>query len=249
MTKFLSTVFSWIIAPDNWLIALLIWRLIAKSPVVRKRLNISLLILIVVFGNDFLYNKVVTAWQPKPVTIAEGVSYDAGIVLGGISSFDKYKRGYMNTASDRFIETCVLYKTGKIKKIIVSGGSNHKGGPKDARFQYQKMVELGIPPADIIVEDSSTNTFENASFSKAKLETLKLTPPFVLITSAMHVRRAEMVFKKAGLPVIPYPADYRVFEKKFGFTDYFVPHLGTVFGWGGFLKESVGLMGISLLKG
>lgn len=248
MYTFLSKLAYIFIAPENWIIALLIWVFITKSRVAKKRLTICIILLILIFGNDFIYTRLVHAWQPKSVTLAEGVSYEAGIVLGRSASFDKFDRGYFNGSSDRFIEACILYKTQKIKRIIISGGSNGPDQPKDADFQYRKMLELGIPAQDIIVEDSSANTFENAAFTKLKIDSLHIKPPFVLITSAMHIPRAARVFTKAGVPVVPFPCAYMVIEKRHHFADYIVPGVGTILSWSSFFKEVAGVIGYKLFN-
>ena len=248
MHRFISSIISICIAPENWLILLLILLFFIKFARGKKRIAIAIVVLLLIFGNSVLFNKMVMQWQPKLVVLPSTAVYDAGIVLGGSSSFDKYNNGYLNSSADRLVEICALYNTGKIKRIIVSGGSNHRNGPKDAQFQYKKMLELGIPAADIIVEDSSTNTAENAAFTKIKVDFLKLRPPFVLVTSAMHIPRATQVFTKAGLAVVPFPCDFKVFAKDFSFTDYFIPSLNTLFSWGSFLKEVIGVAGYKLLK-
>lgn len=248
MYNIISKVAYVFIAPENWIIALLILIFISKSQPVKKRLTVAIVLIIIIFGNEFIYKKLVVAWQPKPVVLAPQVTYAAGIVLGGISSFDKEGRGYFNSAADRFIEICILYKTQKIRKIVISGGSNSPNQPKDADFQFRKMVELGIPANDIIVEDSSTSTFENAAFSKRKINPLGLQPPYVLVTSSMHMPRAEMVFTKAGIQIVPYPCNYSVFDSKMDTEDYFIPKLSTLFSWSSFLKEVVGIIGYRLFK-
>lgn len=237
-----------LIAPENWITALIIWMILSTSKTVKKRLTVTIILLIFIFGNEFIYMTLVNAWQPKPVTLGNGVSYEAGIVLGGSSNFDKNGRGYFNGTSDRFIQICILYKTQKIKKIIISGGSNASNQPKDADFQYKKMLELGIPGNDIIVEDSSQSTFENAAFTKIKINSLHLKPPFVLVTSAMHIPRAERVFIAAGLPVIPFPCNYNVLESHLSFSDYFIPKAGTLLSWNIFLKEVVGIIGYKVFN-
>jgi uncharacterized SAM-binding protein YcdF (DUF218 family) len=248
MFYFISKLAYIFIAPENWILALLVWRFLSKSIKVKRRLAITIAVLVMLFGNEFIYNRLVNSWQPKPVTLTNDISYEAGIVLGGIASFDKYGNGFFNTSSDRFIESCILYKTNRIKKIIISGGSNAKGQPRDADFQYKKMLALGIPANDIIVEDSSRTTFENAAFTKKKIDSAKLKPPFVLITSAMHIPRAERVFTKAGIAVIPYPADYHVIENRLDWSDYIIPNFGTLFSWNSFLKEVVGIMGYKMFN-
>lgn len=248
MSNYISKIVYLLIAPENWIIALLIWLLLSKSAIVKKRLTVVIMLLIMFFGNQFIYIKLVNAWQPKPVTLGHDQPYEAGILLGGSSSFDKYGRGYFNMSADRFIQTCLLYKTNKIKRIIISGGSNGPNQPKDADFQHKKMVELGIPANDITVEDSSTSTFENAAFTKVKIDSLHLQPPFVLITSAMHIPRAQRVFEKAGLSVVPFPCNYYVLENKLEPSDYIIPRVGTVFSWSSYLKEVVGFAAYKMFK-
>jgi uncharacterized SAM-binding protein YcdF (DUF218 family) len=248
MYNLISKIAYVLIAPENWIIGLLVWLLVVKSKVVKKRLAAAIIVLIVIFGNEFIYRKLVGAWQPQPVTLQNEVLYEAGIVLGGSTSFDKYGRGYFNASSDRFIEICILYKTKKIKKIIISGGSNAVNQPKDADFQYTKMIALGIPARDIIVENASRNTFENAAFTKGKIDSACLHPPFVLVTSAMHIPRAERVFTKAGIPVIAFPCNYNVIDNKLDFPAYFIPSISTLLSWNSFLKEVVGIVGYKLFK-
>ena len=222
---------------------MLIWRFFSKSPPVRKRLNIILVALIMFFGNAVIFTKLVIAWQPKPVQLPAGKSYEAGILLGGAGSFDRYGNGFLNNASDRFAETAILYKTGKIKRIIISGGNVFKGRPKEADFVYRKFIDLGIPAQDLIAENRSQTTFENAVFTKKIVDSLKLGPPFILVTSAMHVPRAQRVFAKAGLPVIAFPCAYQVLDKRFSFYNYIIPQVGIIDLWSNFLKEIVGVIG------
>ena len=45
--------------------------------------------------------------------------------------------------------------------------------------------------------------------TKNNLSLLKAKPPIVLVTSASHMRRAEAVFSKTGLEVIPVGSDFK----------------------------------------
>lgn len=236
------------ITPANWIIALLVWRFVAKSAVVKKRLTIVIIALVLFFGNEVIYSKLVNAWQAKPVQLPKNVTYEAGILLGGLGSFDKYGNGFLNSSCDRLVEICALYHGRKIKKIVISGGSVYKNRPKEAPFLFKKITELGIPANDIIIEKNSRTTFENAAYTKLILDSIKLPPPYVLVTSAMHVPRAKRVFAKAGLQVVPYPSDYRVLETRFVFFDYIIPSINTIDSWASFLKEVVGIMGYKLFN-
>ncbi len=240
-----SKITYFFIAPSNWLTALLIWRFFTKSKVLKKRLSIVIIAFVLFFGNEFIYTKLATAWQAEPVQLPEG-NYEAGILLGGLSSFDKYGKGFLNAATDRLVEISILYKAKKIKKIIISGGSVYKDRPREADFLHKELLLLGIPGQDIIIENRSRTTFENAMYTKKIIDTLKLRPPFVLVTSAMHVPRAEKAFTKAGLAVITFPSDYHVLNKKFDIDDYLIPKLNIINDWTSFLKEIIGIVGYKL---
>jgi len=70
------------------------------------------------------------------------------------------------------------------------------------------------------------------------LDSAKLKPPYLLVTSAFHMRRSLMIFKKAGMDVIPYPANYIV-RRKAVISDL-VPSAEPLFYWTFYIKEVVG---------
>lgn len=248
MFFFISKIAYFFISPLNWITALIIWRFFAKSPSRKKRIIYIIIALVLFFGNEVIYTKSVIAWQAKPVKVNQLGNYEAGILLGGLSSFDKYGNGFLNASTDRLVEISILYKLQKIKKIIISGGSVYKNRPKEANFLYKELLLLGIPATDLIIENQSRTTFENALYTKKIVENLNIKPPFVLVTSAMHIPRAEKVFAKAGLPVVAFPSDYHVLDKKFDIDDYIIPNLGVIGDWTGFLKEVIGIIGYRIFN-
>lgn len=241
MFFFLSKILFFLLVPLNWIIALVILRFVVKNPILKKRLSIATIVLLFFFGNDFILNKLVRAWQTEPVEIGQFGNYSAGIVLGGYESFDRKGKGYLNYASDRFIQTLALYKQGKIKKIVVSGSKVVDGKVEISDYVKQQFILCGVAPADIILENLSKNTFENSRFSKRLLDSAGLQPPFVLITSAMHDPRARKVFQKAGVEVVSFPCNFQFFDKRFSFDEYFFPKAIVLDQWTYFLKEIVGI--------
>lgn len=243
-----SKVINFFLAPLNWILILFIWSFFAKSAPLKKRLATAMIVLILLFGNEVIYTKSVLAWQPKVVQLGDNSNYEAGILLGGLSSFDKNKNGYLNNAADRLVEICILYKTKKIKKIILSGGSNYADRPKEADFLFKKLLLLGVPAGDLIAENRSRTTFENATYTKKIIDSMQLKPPFVLVTSAIHCPRAQRVFEKAGMNVIAFPSDFHVFNKRFKFLDYIIPEVNIINDWAPFLKEVIGIAGYKMLN-
>jgi uncharacterized SAM-binding protein YcdF (DUF218 family) len=66
------------------------------------------------------------------------------------------------------------------------------------------IVGQGVPAAAITVEGNSHTTRENALFTAALLR--NVPGPYLLLTSDIHIWRAQRAFRKAGLTVIPRPA-------------------------------------------
>jgi uncharacterized SAM-binding protein YcdF (DUF218 family) len=96
--------------------------------------------------------------------------------------------------------------------IMVSGGNNLTEG--DTRSKAEAMADAlredFVTPVRWI-EGASKNTLENALFS-ARILRMDGVSRILLITDAMHMPRAKMVFSKAGLDVIAAPTMFFGFE-------------------------------------
>ena len=62
--------------------------------------------------------------------------------------------------------------------------------PPLGQMMKDLLVELGVPPEQIIVEDRSTSTYENAVECRQLLVERQMTR-IVLVTDALHMRRAS----------------------------------------------------------
>jgi uncharacterized SAM-binding protein YcdF (DUF218 family) len=69
------------------------------------------------------------------------------------------------------------------------------------------LVQLGVPADQAFSEDSSANTWENATHIKRMLQGKGISR-VVLVTTAMHMPRARWCFEHQGLVVIAAPTDY-----------------------------------------
>jgi uncharacterized SAM-binding protein YcdF (DUF218 family) len=91
--------------------------------------------------------------------------------------------------------------------LILSGGSGEIAdhGVREADAMAALAERLGIPRKDIIIENASRNTQENAR------ETRKLVAgrTIILVTSAFHLKRSAAMFAAQGFEVIPAPVGYR----------------------------------------
>lgn len=239
----LSKILFFLLVPFWWVVILLTWRLLSKNQKTKKRLLVLAIIILVIFTNPFLYRITIMFWQPDPKQLSADQKFDAGIILGGLSGYDKNGMGHFGGNADRFIQTANLYHRGIIKKIIVSGGTGKlsQNEPPEAPFLRQEFIFNGIPDSNIIIENRSRNTSENAIFSKRISDSLGLKPSFVLITSAMHMRRSASVFKKVGFDCISFPCDYKVTPQKISLDGTIIPNVALLMHWSDPLKEMVGL--------
>lgn len=104
--------------------------------------------------------------------------------------------------------------------VIMSGGSVFKERKPEAPIVKRFLIDLGVPENRIFLEDKSRDTIENAKYTKKVLEKIKSKKP-VLVTSAFHMRRSVMSFEKAGLQVVPFPANFKTWaNRKYMWEDY-----------------------------
>ena len=118
-------------------------------------------------------------------------------------------------AQNRLNEGIKHYKVLEDAKLIVSG---YGGYDKNSHAFMQQIMAmaLGVPRKDILRSEKARDTREEALYLKKTLEGKK----FILVTSASHMKRAMLLFQKAGLDPIAAPTNHLAFETK-GFKSYF----------------------------
>ena len=67
-------------------------------------------------------------------------------------------------------------------------------------------VSPGINPESILMETQSKDTAEQA----VNIRKIVGNAPFIMVTSASHMKRAVGMFRRQGLQPIPAPTDYWV---------------------------------------
>ncbi|HEY1872675.1 MAG TPA: YdcF family protein [Chitinophagaceae bacterium] len=242
----LGKLFLLLLRPLTWIVIIFLIGIVSKNPARKKRLVLAAFILLLFFSNPFFFRLLAKGYEKKAVILAQNERYQAGILLGGFVSYNiKKDKAYFSEASDRFIETALLYKTGHISKVIVSAGNGYvvKHNFQEASFAKDRLVELGITAQDIFTDGLSRNTYQNAVNTKQICDSLHLTGPFLLISSAMHLPRAEALFARQKLNVRSYPCDFITENIANNFwEDYLVPSSNTLYYWDNFIKEVSGLL-------
>jgi uncharacterized SAM-binding protein YcdF (DUF218 family) len=138
---------------------------------------------------------------------------DAILVLGGgiRPALPPRERPELAEAGDRVLHAARLFHAGKAEIVVVSGGRLpwDAPGPPEAQGMKDVLVELGVPPDVIVREERSTSTHENCVFAKELLDA-RGARDVLLVTSALHMRRAFATCRATGLAVRAAPTDFQL---------------------------------------
>ncbi|TGL07153.1 YdcF family protein [Leptospira bouyouniensis] len=182
-------------------------------------------------SSSFVANTLVTGLEKDfpPVPIESSPKADVAIVLGGmIQTISSVKaRPELTDSADRITDAIRLYKAGKIKKILFTGGSGLLLADefREADLAKSLFIGLGVKEEDIILENNSRNTYENAVETKKIIEKHNFKS-YILITSAFHMKRSAGCFQKQNLDVFPFPTDYRSIQMESGAFELYLPSAG-----------------------
>jgi len=103
----------------------------------------------------------------------------------------------------RSFEAIRLYTLLDNAKIITSGYPG-RDDVSEAVKSAHKLVELGIPKEDILMQSEPKDTQEEAM----SIKKIVGNEQFILVTAAYHMPRAMELFKKEGLNPIVAPTNY-----------------------------------------
>jgi uncharacterized SAM-binding protein YcdF (DUF218 family) len=250
MTFIASKLFWAVMAPGNLLVLLLLAGVLWLARSGRRRglrlVGIVALVLLTIAVMPFGQWLAVPLEARFPVpSLPEHV--DGIIVLGGgvdARASRAHGQTALNDAGDRIVEAAVLARQHPEARLVLSGGEGTMlaYGEQEAAFERALLIELGVPPERIVLEDRSRNTYENAVFSR---EVAKPGPgeAWLLVTSAAHMPRAVGCFRHAGWQIVPYPVDFR--SNPSPSVDFALSkHLGLI---DSVTKEWVGLVAYRLL--
>jgi uncharacterized SAM-binding protein YcdF (DUF218 family) len=212
----------------------------------KKRLWFTLLILYL-FSNSFVLDECMRLWEYNSKDYVEyDKVYDYGVVLGGYSWYDyRMAKPQFMRSSDRLWQSLRLLNQGRIKKLLISGGSGSIEMPFDKEAVHVKdfLIQMGVPKEKIIIENESKNTYENALFTRKIVDSLSTGKDILLITSAFHMKRSIAIFKKLNYEsVTPYCTDRYSGGRKFVFDHCFIPDISALSGFNLLFHEILGYL-------
>lgn len=122
--------------------------------------------------------------------------------------------------ADRFFGGMELFQAGKAPLLVFTGGRlpwepNTVRPEGDILAEY--ATDLGVPAAGVVTTGAVATTAEEAVAVAALLSARRTrpgeppkAPRILLVTSAFHMARAQRLFARAGMEVIPFPVDFQV---------------------------------------
>ncbi|MFD2036904.1 YdcF family protein [Belliella marina] len=248
MFFYLSQFLSILLMPLSICLVLILYGFIRLKKNKGNGILISGILFLLLFSNQFLSNLAMNTWEPEFKELTSLPKYEIGIVLTGVTNLNKTTndRTFFNKGADRATHAVQLYKLGKIKKILITGGQglNPTNPNTEAALLRDFMVMSGVAEEDVILEDQAKNTHQNAAFTKEILNQIGIpeNQKHLLITSAFHMYRSKGCFDKAGLNTDTFPVDYYSNDSKFDLPTLLYPDPYSIYIWQKLFKEWLGIV-------
>ena len=189
----------------------------------RKISKIFLLIVVfVVIVAGLLASRIYTYGNTR-----SDASADAAIVLGAAV----WSSGVSPVFRERINHGIELYRTGKVRKLIFTGGQGNAGEPTESSAARDYAIQSGVPAQDILIEEKSHTTYENILYAKqvADSEHIKRV---LIVSDPLHMKRAVLMAQDVGLIAEPSPTPstrYQGLKSQFGLlaheTYYYIGYL------------------------
>ncbi len=241
----LSKALLFILSPFFWLVVFIVIAFFSNNLKWKKRAKWVSLFILIFFSNSVIFSEFCSIWEIPGTRISQVKKHDVAIVLGGMFEYNNdLNRLSIRRQGDRLVQAVNLYKSRKVEKILISGDSGYISdrGLHEAKQVKELLILWGIPKNDIITEEKSINTHENA------VETVKVLQKsyphynsFILVTSGIHMKRSLACFKKAGIKCTPFSTDlYSNQSGNYFWDQYLVPNMDNFRLWNKLNKEIVG---------
>ena len=242
----LSKVLIVFIIPLTWVMGLLVYAAFTKKQKRKQWLLITATVLLYFFSNQLTANIFARIWDVAPYN-PSAKTYSCVIVLGGLVSQDANGQGFFNSAVSRYTQGTKLLANHTAAHLLFTGGNAdiYPNGFIEANFIKAELRKQNFADSLILLDGKARNTAENAFFAKQLLKQANLKPPYLLVTSAFHMRRAKLIFEKAGIDVVPYTSDNLTDNGHLYVTD-FLPDTDAIAQWNVYIKEMVGYIVASL---
>lgn len=242
-----SKIFLFLTQPFTWLILLFLIGLVWYKKTFSKKVFILCFSLFVFFSNTVVFLEFTRHWEIGGKKIESLPKYDCAIVMTGMAYYNHdLDRLSLSYNADRIWQALDLYHKGKVKKILISGdsGSIFERGLHESQQLAEIIKGWNIPAEDVIIESSSQNTYQSARKTAQLLkDSFPQMKKFLLVTSAIHMKRSMACFKKQKLKCDTFSTNHYTGPKRgYYFEQFILPDVRIIFYWESLTKEWVGYM-------
>ncbi|MBX2849913.1 MAG: YdcF family protein [Acidiferrobacterales bacterium] len=213
--------FSALAYPTGLIVLLILWIFLRKALGYTAWFSQLMLVSVIVASSNPMFAKWLANGleaqhpQQKISLIAE---HDAIVVLGGGLRIPvpPARAAQLTTGSDRYWHATQLYKAGRAKTIVITGGNVYEQKGQDnqrleseAHYAAKIMQQWGVSESDILIEGDSRTTEQNRINTAALLEEQGVQT-VILVTSALHMPRSLQQFAELPVSITPAAADVLV---------------------------------------
>lgn len=149
---------------------------------------ISFVLILVLLLSFFMFS----ACQHKPVE-------PTTLVVLGCQNGSRMMHSRTDTATDYLLMHPDV-------SCILSGGAGSDEDIPEGEYMFHILVDNGIEPSRLYIENSSTSTRENLSYSFQLAQASGLNGNFSIVTNEFHEFRAFLAAKKLGIQTGSVPA-------------------------------------------
>jgi uncharacterized SAM-binding protein YcdF (DUF218 family) len=215
MFPYITRIFWLIVQPLSLVLLLLVLGLLLsflkRRWIGRVLVLLAALLLFVSSFTTFGY-LLIAPLEQRFVRPTEPARIDGIVVLGGgmDGEVNSVRHGFeLNRSGDRLVEAVRLALAHPEAKVVIAAGPGALAQEQEPEaLAAQRLFEaFGVPASQLVLDDKSRNTEENATFAKGLAGTIE-GQTWLLVTSAFHMPRAVGLFRAAEFAVIPWPADY-----------------------------------------
>ena len=210
---FLSKTFDVLLMPLPFAFVVLVYATFMKNRKRGKIIAIIVFSFLYLVSNQIVVNKILAWWESGQEKLTK--NYKVGVVLtGGMTKYYDSKSDIVGggISVDRVLMAFQLYQQHKIEYILITGGPGTFRDPqiRTTEGQVAKMLltKMGVDSSRIFLEEFAVNTRQNAVNTSEILKQKYGVKECVLITSAFHIPRSELCFKKVGIATFSVRTHY-----------------------------------------
>jgi uncharacterized SAM-binding protein YcdF (DUF218 family) len=230
--------------------------LILSAALRRRALTVAALVLLWLSSMSLVSDALMRAaegWQVR-APVASAPQADAIVVLSGMLRIvpGRPPTAEWSDAVDRIDAGVALARADKAPLLVFTSEwfPWNAGGMDKGQWLADRAADLGAARERIVVTGKVSNTAEEAKAVAGLLAARggpHASKSVILVTSAFHMRRSELLFARVGLSVTPFPVDFRTSAAPRSFVDL-LPGAASLSNTETALREFYGYLYYRLVK-